>query len=87
MIRNSRVLYIKRDLENLPSNDRPVSQRDGVKKIYERRHGKYEGWSDFTVDNNGKLADTVEEAAKVLGYKWGCGVSEKYSLGRRPLFM
>ncbi|MDD6310327.1 MAG: shikimate kinase [Firmicutes bacterium] len=69
MIRNSRVLYIKRDLENLPSNDRPVSQRDGVKKIYERRHGKYEGWSDFTVDNNGELNSTVEEAAWVLGYK------------------
>lgn len=58
---NGRVIYVKRSLEDLPSDGRPVSQADGVAAIYERRRKKYEGWSDLQVDNT-----TPEEAADAI---------------------
>ena len=40
---------------------RPVSQRDGVAAIYEKRKPLYERFADLTVDNDGNPADTAEK--------------------------
>lgn len=50
--RNSTVIYIKRDLDKLATNGRPVSASVGVEALYERRHKAYEEWSDYEVKNN-----------------------------------
>ena len=55
---NGTILWIKRDLEKLPISGRPVSQRDGVEAIYEKRKPLYEAFADGIVENNG----TIEEA-------------------------
>lgn len=58
---NSIVIYIKRNIEELPVSGRPVSKARGIEAIFESRAPKYEAWSDFSVDNIG-----VEATAKAI---------------------
>ena len=52
--------FLRRDLEKLPTAGRPVSQRDGVAAIYEKRKPLYEAFADRAVDNNGPVEETVD---------------------------
>ncbi len=47
---NSRIIYVKRPLDVLASEDRPITARDGVAKIYEQRRERYEELADITVE-------------------------------------
>lgn len=58
---NGIVIWLERDLEDLPLDGRPVSQEDGPEKIYERRKHTYAAWSDLRVQCRG-----VEEAAEEI---------------------
>lgn len=49
---NGKVIYLKRSLDQLPIENRPVSQAVDLKELYERRHSKYELWSDIIIENN-----------------------------------
>ena len=51
MHRNSVVVFLRRDLDLLPSAGRPLSQRDGPEKLYRQRKPLYEKAADFAVDN------------------------------------
>lgn len=52
MRQNGIVVYIRRPLNCLTSKDRPISQRDGVAALYQRRKSKYEAAADLIIDNN-----------------------------------
>ena len=65
---NGRVIYVKRPLDQLPSDGRPVSQADGVAAVYERRRERYESWSDLHIDNT-----SPEEAAEKILAQTGIG--------------
>ena len=56
---NGSILWLRRDLDKLPTDGRPVSQRDGVAAIYQRRKPLYERFADRIVDNNGPVEETV----------------------------
>ena len=58
--RNGTIVWLRRDLEKLPTAGRPVSQRDGVAAIYEKRKPLYEAFADRVVDNNGPVEETVD---------------------------
>ena len=58
--RNGTIVYIKRDLDKLILKDRPLSQKQGIKDLYEKRKDIYNKVSDLIVENNG----AVEECAK-----------------------
>ena len=45
------VIYIKRDLKDLPVEGRILSVRNSVESLYEKRRGFYEGTADFTVES------------------------------------
>ncbi len=47
---NSRIVYLKRPLEVLASEDRPLSARVGVENLYEQRKSKYEELADIVID-------------------------------------
>ena len=47
---NSRIIYVKRPLDVLASEDRPLTARNGVEKLYEQRKERYEELADITVD-------------------------------------
>ena len=64
--RNSVCVYLQRDIETLSTKNRPVSQRDGVQKLYEQRRAMYETWNDFTV----RCLDCAPNTAKALLKAW-----------------
>ena len=49
---NSRIIWVKRDLDKLDTEGRPISQTKSVEEIYEARKELYEAWSDYFIDNN-----------------------------------
>ena len=61
--RNGTILYLERDLKLLLSDGRPVSQREGVSALFEKRRPVYEGVSSARVKNEG---DIEAVAAKVV---------------------
>lgn len=66
VIKNSGiVIYIKRDIDKLAVNGRPVSKKLGVETIYERRHILYEEWCDRSV-NNDEINDCVNSLIMTL---------------------
>lgn len=59
--KNCKIVYIKRDLEKLTSDGRPLSQKHGVQALFEKRKALYESFADYIVDNNGDINNTVDE--------------------------
>ena len=49
---NSRVIWVKRDLDKLAVNGRPLSLSTPLDKLYNERKEMYFGWSDEELDNN-----------------------------------
>lgn len=60
--RNSRIVWLRRDLRLLPLGGRPLSQGRGVEEIYRDRKKLYERWSDFVYDNH----DAQATARKIM---------------------
>ena len=57
---NGTIIWIQRPLEELSSEGRPLSQRDGVESLYQQRKGLYERFADVIVENRGDVEDVVE---------------------------
>ena len=60
LTRNGSLFYIKRDLQSLISDGRPVSKLKGVEQIYLERKSTYEK-AHYTVQNVGKLESVAKE--------------------------
>ena len=58
---NGRIFEIQRDLASLSSEGRPLSQRDGVAALYEKRKPLYEAFRDQAVSNDGTALQCAEE--------------------------
>lgn len=63
---NGIVVFINRDVEKLPTNGRPLSQRDGVKALFEKRLHLYRRFAHIEIDGNGTVHGTAELIAKEL---------------------
>ena len=57
---NSIILWLKRDLNQLPTEGRPLSQTGKLAQMYEMRKPLYEAFSDITIDNIGTPNETVD---------------------------
>ena len=64
---NGNVIYLKRPIEELPIDGRPVSQALDMKELFERRHSKYELWSDLIIENNSEheTVNIVEQLVRI----------------------
>lgn len=62
---NGVIVYVKRDLSLLVSDDRPLSQKEGVKALYKKRKDIYEVFADFTVLNDKTVEEVTEEIIKL----------------------
>ena len=63
---NGTIIWLQRNLDALPTDGRPISQRDGVAALYEKRKPLYEAFCDLRVENRGSAEETVEEILKNL---------------------
>ena len=59
---NSMVVFLRRDLSELPEEGRPVSQTDGVQAVFDRRRDRYEAWSDVQVHSGEGAAEEILRA-------------------------
>ena len=56
---NSSIFWLKRDLDRLPTDGRPLSQSNKLSNMYQTRQPMYEAFADCVIDNNSCLADTI----------------------------
>lgn len=59
---NGTIVWIRRDIEALPTNGRPLSQSQDLNEMYRLRKPLYEAFSDIVIDND----STIEEAAEKI---------------------
>ena len=59
---NGKIVWLRRPLDRLPKDGRPVSQSTDLSELYEARKPLYERFCDFTVDND----STPEEAVAAI---------------------
>ena len=62
--RNGVLIYIKRDLELLTGEGRPLSQKIGIKALYEQRKDLYEMSKDISVTNDTTIEKCGDEVIK-----------------------
>ena len=56
---NGTVIWLKRDIEHLPTDGRPLSQANPLSELYQIRKPLYEAFADLSVHNNGSPDETV----------------------------
>lgn len=64
---NGRIIYIRRSLEDLSSEGRPISAANRTEELFRQRRAAYESWSDFEIENTG-IKKTAADIAALLGY-------------------
>lgn len=58
---NSRIFWLQRDLTLLPTDGRPLSNRDSLELMYQNRKPLYDAFSDVQIDNS-----TVDDAVRQI---------------------
>ena len=56
---NGTVFWLKRDLGQLPTDGRPLSQSNKLEEMYQRRKPMYEAFADHTIMNDQPVEETV----------------------------
>ena len=63
---NARIVMLDRPLDELSSKGRPVSQRDGIAALAERRLPLYRAWADAVVASRATPAATAQSVRDAL---------------------
>ena len=63
---NGVMVWLKRELGQLPSDGRPLSQQNSAESLYARRKDKYAAFADFTVESRASVQDTVAAVEEVI---------------------
>jgi len=61
---NSTVVFLNRDIDSLPTDNRPLSQKNGLANLYNTRFPLYRKFADYEIDGNGAaqvVADRIKE--------------------------
>lgn len=62
---NGSIYWLEREITQLPTDGRPLSQSTALEDMYRIRKPLYRQFADYTIDNNGSPADTVEIILKI----------------------
>lgn len=63
---NGVIVYIKRDIDKLISDNRPLSKdKESIKRLFEERKDSYNQFADFTVENNGDINFAVKKVIEL----------------------
>ena len=63
---NSRILWLKRDPDLLPTAGRPLSQKTAPSVLYEQRKPLYAAFADGAVENGGTMGETLTAILNLL---------------------
>lgn len=63
---NGIIVFINRDAEKLPTDNRPLSQLHGVKELYEKRMPLYRQFAHIEVDGNGTTEEVADSIIKEI---------------------
>lgn len=63
---NGILIWLKRDLEQLPTDGRPLSQKNRLHEMYTLRAPLYQAFADIVVDNNGAPEQTLTSILESL---------------------
>ena len=64
---NGEIFWLKRSLDKLPTEGRPLSQRGSLEAMLSKRAAMYERFSDFVIDNDsGSIDDTAKAILEAL---------------------
>ena len=63
---NGVVIWIKRALDALPTDARPLSQAEDLKRMYDARKPLYEAFADFSIENDGSVEAAADKLLEVL---------------------
>ena len=64
--RNGTIVWLKRDINLLPTNGRPLSQAGHLRQMYQKRAPLYERFADFIVENSGGPQQTARKIIRIL---------------------
>jgi len=65
---NGRILWIKREIDLLPTEGRPLSQREKLSAMYHIRKPMYESFADNTFENDDTISSLVNRILNEEGY-------------------
>lgn len=68
--RNGKICFLERDLSLLTIKNRPLSEKNGIEKLYNDRKDKYFNTADFTVKNDKDALSVAKEI--ILKYENSC---------------
>ena len=60
---NGEIFWLRRSLDKLPTEGRPLSQRGSLEAMFEKRAPMYESFADFIIDND---SGSIEDSAKAI---------------------
>ena len=63
---NSLIFWLQRDLQNLPTTGRPLSQSGNLADMYALREPMYRQFSDHVIDNNRSMEETLDQILAAL---------------------
>lgn len=66
---NGEIFWIRRKLDRLPTDGRPLSQKNNISELYRVRQPLYEKWDDWFVDNDGTPETAVQQIMNVMEYE------------------
>lgn len=64
---NGQIFWLKRELSQLPTDGRPISQTTDLGQLYNTRRPLYEAFADCVVLNHGTPEEAAEEILACLG--------------------
>ena len=62
---NGTIFWLTRDLEKLPTDGRPLSQRTKIADMYTIRKPLYEAFADYTIGNDGDPQTAVDAIVQI----------------------
>ncbi len=57
---NGTIFWLQRDISQLPTDGRPLSQANPLEEMYRIRKPLYEAFADHSIDNSHAISDTVD---------------------------
>ena len=63
---NGSIFWLKRDLNLLPTEGRPLSQTNKLADLFETRKPLYEAFADYQIHNDGSCQETVANILSLL---------------------